>query len=85
VDQLVLAFFENDPYYPLPMMEEECERTLWKEFSEAYIRKSGEVLASNSKDTRLARLPDMFIKGCIAREVKKLEAGLGHGHRDLKG
>jgi hypothetical protein len=85
IAQLVLAFFENDPYYPLPMMEEDVERTLWRTFAQSYLDKSRTILESGGKDERLHNLPVMFINGCIDRETQNIGKGLGHGHRDLKG
>ena len=32
IEQLVLAFFENDPYYPPPLMERELEQSIWHSF-----------------------------------------------------
>lgn len=83
LEQLVLAFFENDPYYPLPMMESDVEKNLWSAFRNQYLRTSGVILAS--KDEVVRELPSRFIDACEQREQAKLSAGLGHGHRDLKG
>ncbi|OIW25607.1 hypothetical protein CONLIGDRAFT_582051 [Coniochaeta ligniaria NRRL 30616] len=83
IRHLVLAFYENDPYYPLPLVE--GGEALWNAFCDNYLRKSREILEADGKDERLANLPQFFITSCILREEQKLEAGLGHGHRDLKG
>lgn len=81
-DQLVLAFFENDPYYPLPHAEGETGQKLWEAFGDAYLLKS---LAIIPEDHPFYGLPVEFIYKCQRREKRKLAAGLGHGHRDLKG
>ncbi|KAF4997106.1 hypothetical protein FDECE_12183 [Fusarium decemcellulare] len=83
IEQLVLAFFENDPYYPLPFPEDEFDEQLWLAFKDEYLRKSEEILAE--KDERLHSLPKKFIKACESRERDNLMKGLGHGHRDHKG
>jgi hypothetical protein len=83
VSQLVLAFFENDPYYPLPLMELDLDKELWSVFREKYLWKSNDILSSGHPELR--QLPGRFIDECVAREQKKLAQGLGHGHRDLKG
>ncbi|KAH7015846.1 zinc finger protein-domain-containing protein [Ilyonectria destructans] len=83
IDQLVIAFFENDPYYPLPLMENVADEKLWSAFRDSYLAKSEEILAP--KDKRLQPLPANFIASCVAREQANLERGLGHGHRELKG
>lgn len=85
IDQLVLAFFENDAYYPLPVMEGDVEQSLWRMFTHSYLEKSRTILEADGKDKRLHKLPAMFINGCIDRETQNIGKGLGHGHRDLKG
>jgi len=82
VSHLVEAFYENDPYYPLPLMENPADQSLWTVFSESSLTKATAVL--RIKDERLASLPQQFIDGCIQRERINLEKGLEHGHRGLK-
>ncbi|KAJ9216074.1 hypothetical protein DTO166G4_2318 [Paecilomyces variotii] len=85
VAHLVTAFFENDPYYPLPLMELDIDRELWTVFSNAYLDTAAQTLSAPGKDMRLADLPQKFIDGCILREREALAKNLGHGHRELKG
>ncbi|KAL6907338.1 zinc finger domain-containing protein [Trichoderma evansii] len=85
VNQLVLAFFENDPYYPLPEMESEVDRELWSTFSREYLRKANEILIQDSHYQETQHLPRYFIEQCVARERQNLAHGLGHGHQDFKG
>lgn len=85
INQLVLAFFENDPYYPLPEMESEVDRELWSTFSREYLHKANEILLQDSHYEETQHLPRRFIEQCVARERKNLAFGLGHGHRDFKG
>ncbi|KAJ6779943.1 hypothetical protein PWT90_05364 [Aphanocladium album] len=85
ISQLVLAFFENDPYYPLPLMELELDKELWGLFKDEYLRKSEALIQSSSSYEQMKGLPARFIKECVIREQGKLDRGLGHGHRDLKG
>lgn len=85
VNQLVLAFFENDPYYPLPEMAADVDRELWSTFSREYLHKANEILMQDSHYEETQHLPRYFIEQCVARERKNLENGLGHGHRDFKG
>ncbi|KAK3988197.1 hypothetical protein QBC44DRAFT_244222 [Cladorrhinum sp. PSN332] len=82
-EELVLAFFENDPYYPLPLTEMEVDQRLWSIFRQEYERKAGEILVGVSETLR--HLPAKFLNACVERERRKLEQGLGHGHRDFKG
>ncbi|KAJ5539055.1 zinc finger protein-domain-containing protein [Penicillium frequentans] len=82
ISHLVLSFFENDPYYPLPLLEDCADRELWKDFSTAYVQRAHQVI--EGKDPRLATLPQRFIDGCVQRERRSLEYGLGHGHREWK-
>ncbi|KAJ9398445.1 hypothetical protein DTO282F9_4536 [Paecilomyces variotii] len=85
VAHLVTAFFENDPYYPLPLMELDIDTELWAVFSKAYLETAAQTLSAPGKDTRLADLPQKFVDGCILREREALANNLGHGHRELKG
>ncbi|RJE22689.1 Zinc finger protein [Aspergillus sclerotialis] len=81
---LVEAFFENDPYYPLPLMEQDLERELWDTFSSTYIDKGTHILSAPGKDSRLVNLPRIFIDSCVKRERQNLSNSLGHGYRELK-
>lgn len=85
LSQMVLAFFENDPYYPLPLMEAADDQELWSAFQQTYLDKADVLLCQGSNYEMLKDLPARFIDGCIARERQKLADGHGHGHRDLKG
>jgi len=82
LSQLVLAFFENDPYYPLPLMEMNVDRQLWSIFRQEYEKKAVEILSASEA---LKHLPLKFLDACVEREQRNLEKGLGHGHRDFKG
>jgi hypothetical protein len=84
IEHLVLAFFDNDPYYPLPPVDVIQEKTLWEEFTDGYLEKSREILRADGKDKRLGKLPNMFIDSCVERERERLRAGLGRRHLDLK-
>ncbi len=81
----MLAFFESDPYYPLPLGGMDMEKQLWSVFRSEYLQRSEDILKGGGKDERLRELPIRFINACVAREQDKLSRGLGHGHRDLKG
>ncbi|KAJ5081919.1 zinc finger protein-domain-containing protein [Penicillium alfredii] len=83
ISHLVVAFFENDPYFPLPLMELDIDRQLWATFTAAYLSKAGHILAAPGKE-RLVSLPQRFIDACVLREQESLDKGLGHGHRECK-
>ncbi|KAK0736612.1 hypothetical protein B0T21DRAFT_411772 [Apiosordaria backusii] len=83
IAQLVLGFFENDPYYPLPMMEEgSVDEKLWSVFRGEYEQKAAVILRESSC---LQHLPSKFMDACVQREQQSLQQGLGHGHRQYKG
>ncbi|KAK0630286.1 hypothetical protein B0T17DRAFT_615967 [Bombardia bombarda] len=84
IAQLVLAFFENDPYYPLPMMELDLEKKLWSIFSGGYIHKADRILVGSTNYEKLRELLTKFLNACVERERKNLRAGKRYGHRDFK-
>ncbi|KAJ5585229.1 zinc finger protein-domain-containing protein [Penicillium hispanicum] len=84
IPHLVLAFFENDPYYPLPLMEDDVDKDLWESFAAAYLTVSNHILTAPRKDPRLTDLPAKFLNACVSREKESLSKGLGHGHREHK-
>ncbi|KAK3363872.1 hypothetical protein B0T25DRAFT_442512, partial [Lasiosphaeria hispida] len=81
-EEELVIFFENDPYYPLPLMQINVDKQLWSIFRREYERKAGEILGASET---LRHLPVKFLDACVEREWRKLEKGLGHGHRDFKG
>lgn len=82
IAQLVVAFFDNDPYYPLPLTETAIEQQLWSVFMIAHLVKAKEALAA--KESRLCQLPNRPTIAFIDRGREKMRDGLGHGHRDLR-
>jgi hypothetical protein len=68
VSHPVMAFFENDPYYPLPLMEHSLDQELWEIFRAKYLEKAGLIFPESNMDSRLASLPQKFIDGCVLRE-----------------
>ncbi|KAM0544809.1 hypothetical protein ACHAPJ_011639 [Fusarium lateritium] len=66
VDQLVIAFFENDRYYPRPCVDSEAEEQLWNAFKTAYILKAEEIFEPLAH-TLLRALPQRFIDACVER------------------
>jgi hypothetical protein len=84
VNQLVVSFFENDPYYPLPPMDIDVDKDLWEIFSTKYLERASQILEAPGKDERLANLPRKFVDACIERERRNLASKLGHGHRQFK-
>lgn len=74
--QLVIAFCENDPYYPLPLMELDIDKELWQAFGTRYLEKAKEI--HSEKDQRLSDLPRKFINGCMLGERENLARNLGH-------
>ncbi|KAK0388964.1 hypothetical protein NLU13_2541 [Sarocladium strictum] len=82
IECLVEAFFENDPYYPLPLAEDPEDQRLWVVFKQSYKSTAEQVLESS--DRRLEALPDRFLRACEGRERRMLASGRGHWARDQK-
>ncbi|KXH31600.1 hypothetical protein CSAL01_04597 [Colletotrichum salicis] len=68
VGRAARGFWDNDPYYPRPAMEEDSQDTteakLWRKFKQVYLATSSKIL----KDDTLARV---FIKA-VELEGKKI-------------
>ncbi|KAF5664110.1 hypothetical protein FHETE_7219 [Fusarium heterosporum] len=67
IDQLVISFFENDPYYPRPGCDGEIERQVWDAFKTAYISTAEGMCSQANTDATLSELPQKFIDECIER------------------
>ncbi|KAM0350703.1 hypothetical protein ACHAPU_003197 [Fusarium lateritium] len=76
IDQLVISFFENDPYYPRPTADGEVERQVWDAFKAAYISTAEGILSGANADDSLSKLPQKFIDTCIERCGKDLAISL---------
>jgi hypothetical protein len=63
IDQLVVSFFENDPYYPLPANNGDIEETLWVTFAAAYLARAAKIV----EGTAARDLPLEFITACVQR------------------
>ncbi|KAJ6263959.1 hypothetical protein Dda_0096 [Drechslerella dactyloides] len=85
---LVLGFFENDPYYPLPLAEDPGDQRLWDEFQATYLGMAKRILGGESSKWAMwaneKKLPERFIDMCVEREKKNLGDGKGHGYREEK-
>ena len=59
--KLVPAFLGNDPYYPMPNVDEK----LWDEFCKSYLKASELVLRGKDVDEQVMRLPQRFLDKVI--------------------
>lgn len=55
--QLVPSFLGNDPYFPMPQIDEE----LWYVFCEAYLRASHIIMVNANASQTVQRLPQFFL------------------------
>lgn len=55
--KLVPAFLGNDPYYPLPQVDED----LWEDFCSAYLGASKLIMEANKADKAAKTLPEFFV------------------------
>ena len=67
VEQAIVAFFKNDPYYPRPGSNIPNDQFLWTHFSERYRMASKRVLGDGNM-----RLPNMFIKMANSEGERRL-------------
>lgn len=63
VEQAVKRFFDNDPYYPLPLAATgSTDERLWKMFARRYLETNGSVTGA---DQNCWNLPHRFIDGVV--------------------
>lgn len=65
VEQAVMAFFKNDPFYPRPR----SSPSLWKVFREQYIHCSKAILLEKAVKGQQALLPVAFVEAIESRET----------------
>ena len=68
IQKLVPGFMGNDPYFPMPNVDEE----LWGVFSAAYLKASATMLRARKASKMVKRLPKKFLEG-VVEQVKKNE------------
>ena len=56
VEQAVVAFYRNDPYYPRPTSSNEEDIALWVAFKERFLEASESFLEPGSMEARLPKL-----------------------------
>jgi Zinc finger protein len=66
--KLVPGFLGNDPYYPMPTVDEE----LWDAFCGAYLKASDIILRAKGVDKKVRTLPQQFLDS-VVEQVKKNE------------
>ncbi|KAM4062221.1 zinc finger domain-containing protein [Hirsutella rhossiliensis] len=67
VDQAVVAFFRNDPFYPLPGRPSNSgDESVWQVFRDHYLATSERLLANKKQD--IQQLPARFIEQLAQRE-----------------
>lgn len=64
VDQAVVAFYRDDPFYPTPKRENGVDTALWEIFREHYIITSHALLKD---DGTMQKLPTLFIEKLVRR------------------
>ncbi|MCJ1245683.1 hypothetical protein MMC30_002887 [Trapelia coarctata] len=70
----VRAFWDNDPYYPRPVPEENGDEGLWRGFEEAYLAQSAR---SADEHVKGLGLPKMFIERVVEEARRRGEVGSG--------
>lgn len=66
--KLVPGFLGNDPYYPMPTVDEE----LWDAFCGAYLKASDIILRAKGVEKKVRTLPQQFLDS-VVEQVKKNE------------
>ena len=61
VTKLVPAFLGNDPYYPMPQVDQ----SLWNEFCSTYLKASGAILEDKTANKSVMMLPQRFLDAAL--------------------
>jgi Zinc finger protein len=69
VEQAVVAFFRNDPYYPRPYGQSSRDQNLWVTFKNRYLKTSFELIG----DSPEKNLPTMFITEVEKEQRRRME------------
>ncbi|KAL8841487.1 MAG: hypothetical protein Q9170_000870 [Blastenia crenularia] len=67
--KLVPAFLGNDPYYPMPHVDEE----LWGDFCTAYTKSSDVILRSKRVAKEVRGLPKQFLDEVLRRSTENMK------------
>ncbi|KAF2737693.1 hypothetical protein EJ04DRAFT_591237, partial [Polyplosphaeria fusca] len=66
MQQIVQAFFQNDPYFPRPPAELPQDQELWDTFAARYLEFSASLVEQEIKD-----LPNRFIELAVLEQAKR--------------
>ena len=71
MEQAVIAFYQNDPFYPRPFCDDKNDQALWRVFRDRFLEESENILGSQSPEAGLATLwVDMVEKRAGTRHQK---------------
>lgn len=80
--RLVPAFVGNDPYFPLPSVNDDDDKVLWEAFSATYLKASRVILdakfaetgrSQEAEEDRVMRLPKRFLEKVEERVQENAE------------
>ena len=56
VEQAVVAFYKNDPFYPRPGRDDIKDQAIWNEFKDRFLKASGAILGKGCPEAPLPAL-----------------------------
>lgn len=69
--QLTRAFFDNDPYYPLPSESSEKDQKLWEVFRREYLKQANRHVGNSTYQSLPGAFMDMVVEEQRERMSKK--------------
>ncbi|KAF2848261.1 hypothetical protein T440DRAFT_536958 [Plenodomus tracheiphilus IPT5] len=73
LQQLVHAFFRNDPYFPKPLAALVRDQQLWTCFRKSYEHTSDLCFQSDKSEARHSQLPKRFVEMVVEEQRSRLE------------
>jgi Zinc finger protein len=74
VEQAVVAFYKNDPFYPRPGCEDRRDHALWEMFRARFLEASGNILGTKSPGASLASLWVAMVERRVATRLQNTAA-----------
>lgn len=70
VDQMVDAFRQNDPYFPIPLQDHPVSKRLWNRFAESFLKVA--TTALRDEEPKVKGLHLLFLRRLVDEHRRKM-------------